>query len=58
MFETTLSIYDCYDLNKYNITTAREHLGIKTKYVVLFFGLIRAYKGLDKLLEAFPKIEK
>lgn len=57
VFETTLSIYDCYDLNKYNTHTAREHLGIRTKYVVLFFGLIRAYKGLDKLLEAFPQIE-
>lgn len=58
IFETTLSIYDCYDLNKYNHTTARQHLGIQTKFVVLFFGLIRAYKGLDKLLEAFPVIER
>lgn len=57
VYETTLSIYDCYDLNKFNTQTARQSLGIQTKYVVLFFGLIRAYKGLDKLLEAFPLIE-
>lgn len=56
--QTTLSIYDCYDLNKYNKQSAREFLGIKTENVILFFGLIRAYKGLDKLIVAFKEILK
>ncbi len=56
--QTTLSIYDCYDLGKYNKQTAREFLGIKTENVILFFGLIRAYKGLDKLIIAFKEILK
>ncbi len=38
---------------------AREKLGWDAKAkVVLFFGLIRSYKGLDLLLEAFAKTQK
>lgn len=35
---------------------ARGHLGIKEKLVILFFGFVRPYKGLEYLLEAFAKI--
>ena len=37
---------------------ARSQLGgfSKTKRVILFFGLVRKYKGLDILLEAMPEI--
>jgi len=58
IFKTTLSVFDCYNLNTYNQQTAREFLGIKTQKVVMFFGLIRRYKGLDKLILAFNQIEK
>jgi len=58
IFKTTLSVFDCYNLNTYNQQSAREFLGIKTKKVVMFFGLIRRYKGLDKLILAFNDIEK
>lgn len=58
IFQTTLSIYNCYNLDRYTKTSAREKLGITTKNVVLFFGLIRPYKGLDKLIESFPEILK
>ena len=39
-------------------TEACRHLGLDaTKRYLLFFGLIRDYKGLDLLLEAFEKID-
>lgn len=37
---------------------AREKLGLKTERVMLFFGYIRAYKGLNVLLDAMPTILK
>lgn len=36
---------------------ARRSLGITTKRVVLFFGFIRAYKGLMNLIRSMAKIE-
>jgi glycosyltransferase involved in cell wall biosynthesis len=37
---------------------ARKHLGLnETDKIVLFFGFIRNYKGLDLLLEAIPLIK-
>jgi glycosyltransferase involved in cell wall biosynthesis len=37
---------------------ARKTLGIKAKNVILYFGLIREYKGLDILLNSIPKIKQ
>ena len=37
---------------------ARQNLGIKTKNVILYFGLIREYKGLDILLNSIPQIKR
>ncbi|MCJ7801362.1 MAG: glycosyltransferase, partial [Candidatus Marinimicrobia bacterium] len=37
---------------------ARQNLGIKAKNVILYFGLIRKYKGLDILLNSIPKIKQ
>lgn len=50
--KTTLSVFECFDLKRYTKTQAREMLGITAEKVVLFFGLIRRYKGLDKLIKA------
>lgn len=36
--------------------TARRRLGIKVSRVLLFFGLVRPYKGLDVLLRALPLV--
>jgi glycosyltransferase involved in cell wall biosynthesis len=58
IFQTTLSVYDCYNLNKFNKAQARAAVGIKTEYVILFFGLIRPYKGLENLIKAFSLINK
>lgn len=55
---TTLSIYDCYNLHRYDKPSARQLFDISTKEVIIFFGLIRPYKGLMKLLEAFPLIKQ
>ena len=37
---------------------AKKILGIKDKKVILFFGLVRKYKGLDTLIKAMPEILK
>lgn len=45
-------LYDHYE----RIENAREILGIKENFVILFFGLIRPYKGLKYLIEAFEAL--
>ncbi|NQU84414.1 MAG: glycosyltransferase [Mariniphaga sp.] len=35
---------------------ARKQLGFRHEKLILFFGIIRHYKGLDVLLEAIPKL--
>jgi len=37
---------------------ARERLGFNHQKIILFFGFIRAYKGLDTILRAMPAIRK
>jgi glycosyltransferase involved in cell wall biosynthesis len=37
---------------------AKSQLGIKEEKMLLYFGLIRAYKGLDLLIEAAGKLKK
>ena len=44
-------IYDIYGEKK-NKSLAKESLNIKAKNVILFFGIIREYKGLDVLIES------
>lgn len=56
IYETTLSVFDFYNMNRYDKSSARKFLNIEQEDVILFFGLIRQYKGLDSLLEAMPKI--
>ncbi len=59
VFRTTLELYDCYDLGKYTKESARKALGIPLdKPVILYFGLIRPYKGVDRLIQAFPLIKE
>lgn len=44
--------------DKMDVSMAREQIGIdSTKKTLLFFGLIRDYKGLDLLLDAFNKLD-
>ena len=44
--------------NKVGKNIAKKELGITDEKVILFFGYIRPYKGLDILIEAMPEILK
>lgn len=60
VFRSALPIYDFYK-NGYTASTndAKDTFGLKPEdRVFLFFGLIRKYKGLDLLLEAFATLCK
>ena len=37
--------------------TARNKLGLTAKYIILYFGIIRDYKGFDILLNAIAKLK-
>ncbi len=58
IFRSELPIYDCYKNDDIpEISKFKSQLGInKDDGVILFFGYVRKYKGLDILLKAFPKI--
>jgi len=52
-------MYEFYKRQKITKEAARKKLGIgKEAKVILFFGNIRKYKGLDLLIKAFPYIKK
>jgi len=50
-----LPIYDFFDENRYDRSSARAALGLEGP-VILFFGYIRGYKGLDILIDGFAKV--
>jgi len=58
IFRSELPIYDCYKSDDQpEISEYKSQLGInKEDQVILFFGYVRKYKGLDILLKGFPKI--
>ncbi len=59
IYKSELPIYDCYETDN-NLSTEqlRKQLGFSERdKVLLFFGYVRKYKGLDLLIEAFPKIK-
>jgi glycosyltransferase involved in cell wall biosynthesis len=50
-------LYAQFDQDRFTRDTAREALGLPADgEVVLFFGFIRRYKGLDVLLDAWPRV--
>jgi glycosyltransferase involved in cell wall biosynthesis len=53
--QAALPIYDCYRGDGIDRGEARGRLGL-TRPTLLFFGYVRAYKGLDRLLRAMPRV--
>ena len=50
-------VYDLFESEEpIERAAARNSLGLQAERVILFFGLIRRYKGLDLLLEAMPRV--
>jgi len=59
VFRSSLPVYDCYRVGEaLTQRQAKEKLSLTGKQVILFFGYVRAYKGLMNLIEAFPRIKK
>ena len=58
IYKSELPVYDCYKpIDKTNINKIKADLGLEENSIVLlFFGYVRKYKGLDILIEAFLKI--
>ena len=48
-------IYDIFE-SPIPAHEARQHLGLPDKPTILFFGYVRRYKGLDLLIEAWPRV--
>lgn len=50
--------FDQYRRFSGTLEEARTKLGVSAKRVLLFFGFVRRYKGLDLLISAMPEIVK
>jgi len=51
-------VYDMFEPNpNFDIAKAKEEMGLK-KYVFLYFGFIRKYKGLHNVIAAFANLAK
>jgi glycosyltransferase involved in cell wall biosynthesis len=48
-------VYDSYS-QEYTKESARQELRIKEEFVVLYFGMIRKYKGVPCVVKAFDKL--
>jgi glycosyltransferase involved in cell wall biosynthesis len=56
-YRSSLPIYDCYQTtDQLTQQQAQQLLGLDGKKILLFFGYVRAYKGLMNLMEAMPSI--
>jgi len=51
-----IGTYEIPTYTRYEREYSKSVIGLKSSYVVLFFGLIRRYKGLTYLLDAFEKL--
>lgn len=57
IYRTELPVYDCYQAIDDQESSAKQLLGYREEdKVLLFFGYVRTYKGLDILIDAMPKL--
>jgi glycosyltransferase involved in cell wall biosynthesis len=58
VYRSELPVYDCYkQAESLNVKKLKQEFGFEDdSLVLLFFGYVRKYKGLDILIESFPKI--
>ncbi len=49
-------VYNCYNFNKYTKISAKSELKLTGKKVILFFGYIKQYKGLELLFRSLPDV--
>jgi len=58
VYRSELPVYDCYKQSEHiEIKKLKQEFGFnEDSLVLLFFGYVRKYKGLDILIEAFPRI--
>ncbi|MBT8383681.1 MAG: glycosyltransferase, partial [Ignavibacteria bacterium] len=57
-YRSELPVYDCYKpIEDSELQKIKNELSFEPgSFVLLFFGYVRKYKGLDVLIEAFPSI--
>jgi len=60
IYKSALPIYDCYNLDSgLNVNNEKSKFGFKNDdFIILFFGYVRKYKGLNVLIDAMPEILK
>lgn len=60
IYKSALPIYDCYNLDtNIDVNKQKTEVGFSDKdNIILFFGYVRKYKGLNVLIDAFPEILK
>jgi len=54
--QVALPLYDFFSQGQFDREESRERLDIPEDRVILFFGYVRAYKGLMYLIDAMPEI--
>lgn len=59
VYKSELPIYDCYEIDEsISAAAVKNQIGLNDKdRVLLFFGYVRKYKGLDLLIQALPLIK-
>lgn len=57
VYRTELPVYDCYQSDETAIQSTKKDFKFDEEdKVLLFFGYVRTYKGLDILIDAMPKL--
>jgi glycosyltransferase involved in cell wall biosynthesis len=51
-------LYDFHNREQYSKEQAKRILGFPDKKIILFFGYIKPYKGIDLLIRSFPFIKE